>query len=669
MSKIGVFICHCGENIGATVDCEKVAAEAAKFDGVAFATDYKYMCSDPGQSLIRKAIEEQKLDGVVVAACSPRMHEPTFRRACSEAGLNPYLCEMANLREHCSWVHEKGEPTTAKAIDIVRGLVEKVKRNKPLKPIEVPITKKALVIGGGIAGIQAALDIANCGHQVILVGKEPAIGGHMSQLSETFPTLDCSQCILTPRMVEVAQHPNIKLYTYAELEHLDGFIGNFKATIRLKAKSVDEKICTGCGLCTTKCPQKRIPSEFNAGLGLRTAIYVPFPQAVPNKPVIDKKHCNYYKRGKCKICEKTCPTGAICFDKEDEFVTEDIGAVVVATGFNVLGTEFFPEYGYGRYKDVITGLQFERLASASGPTSGEIRRPSDGTMPKKIVFIACAGSRDPAKGIHYCSKICCMYTAKHAMLYQHKVHGGESYVFYMDIRAAGKNYEEFVRRAIEDDGVNYVRGRVARVYEKDGKLIVKGVDTLMGAKPVEIEADMVVLATAGVSNEGAEELAQRLHVSYDPYKFFAEAHPKLKPIETNTAGIYVAGACQAPRDIPETVSMASGAAAKVAALFSSDKLVREPLIAVVNRMAPPVYSTCVGCFMCQTACPYQAIEREEIKDRGGNVVKTVARVNPGLCQGCGTCVAFCRSKSIDIQGYSNDQMYAEVMALLHTQGA
>lgn len=669
MSKIGVFICHCGENIGATIDCEKVAAEAAKFDGVAFATDYKYMCSDPGQSLIRKAIEEQKLDGVVVAACSPRMHEPTFRRVCSEAGLNPYLCEMANLREHCSWVHEKGEPTTAKAIDIVRGLVEKVKRNKPLKPIEVPITKKALVIGGGIAGIQAALDIANCGHQVILVEKEPSIGGHMSQLSETFPTLDCSQCILTPRMVEVAQHPNIKLYTYAELEHLDGFIGNFKATIRLKAKSVDEKICTGCGLCTTKCPQKRIPSEFNAGLGLRTAIYVPFPQAVPNKPVIDKKHCNYYKRGKCKICEKTCPTGAICFDKEDEFVTEDIGAVVVATGFNVLGTEFFPEYGYGRYKDVITGLQFERLASASGPTSGEIRRPSDGTMPKKIVFIACAGSRDPAKGIHYCSKICCMYTAKHAMLYQHKVHGGESYVFYMDIRAAGKNYEEFVRRAIEDDGVNYVRGRVARVYEKDGKLIVKGVDTLMGAKPVEIEADMVVLATAGVSNEGAEELAQRLHVSYDPYKFFAEAHPKLKPVETNTAGIYVAGACQAPRDIPETVSMASGAAAKVAALFSSDKLVREPLIAVVNRMAPPVYSTCVGCFMCQTACPYQAIEREEIKDRGGNVVKTVARVNPGLCQGCGTCVAFCRSKSIDIQGYSNDQMYAEVMALLHTQGA
>ncbi len=666
MSKIGVFICHCGENIGATVDCAKVAEAAGHMEGVAFATDYKYMCSDPGQSLIKNAIKEHGLDGVVIGACSPRMHEPTFRRACAEAGLNPYLCEIANLREHCSWVHPKCEETTQKAIEIVHGLVEKVRRNTPLTPIHVPITKKALVIGGGIAGIQASLDIANSGHKVILIEKEPSIGGHMSQLSETFPTLDCSQCILTPRMVEVAQHPNITLYTYAELESLSGFIGNFEAKIRLKAKSIDESVCAGCGLCTTKCPQKKIPSEFNEGLGKRTAIYVPFPQAVPNKPVIDKEHCMHYRTGKCGVCEKVCPTHAIRFGQEDRIITEQVGAVVVTTGFNVLGTDFFPEYGYGCYADVITGLQFERLASASGPTLGEIRRPSDGTVPKKIVFIACCGSRDPAKGIPYCSKICCMYTAKHAMLYQHKVHDGESYVFYMDIRAGGKNYEEFVRRAIDEDHVNYVRGRVARVYEKDGKLIVKGVDTLLGATPVEIEADMVVLATAGVSNKGAEELAQKLHISYDPYKFFAEAHPKLRPVETNTAGIFLAGACQAPKDIPETVATASGAAAKVAALFSQPDLVREPLIAVVNRCAPPVFSTCVGCFMCQTACPYQAIEREEIKDRKGNVIKVVAKVNPGLCQGCGTCVAFCRSKSIDLQGFSNQQMFAEVEALLET---
>jgi heterodisulfide reductase subunit A len=595
------------------------------------------------------------------------MHEPTFRKACSEAGLNPYMCEMANLREHCSWVHDKSDATTKKAIDLVRMLVEKVKFNKPLYPIKVPVTKTALVIGGGIAGIQASLDIANSGHKVVLIEKDPSIGGHMSQLSETFPTLDCSQCILTPRMVEVAQHPNITLMTYSELEKLDGFIGNFKATIRKKAKSIDEKLCTGCGLCTTKCPTKKIPSEFNAGLGFRTAIYVPFPQAVPNKPVIDKDNCRYYQQGKCKVCEKVCPAGAIRFNQEDELIEIEVGAVVVATGFNVMEPSEFPEYGYGKYKDVITGLQFERLASASGPTLGEIRRPSDGKIPKKIVFIACAGSRDPAKGIPYCSKICCMYTAKHAMLYQHKVHDGKSYIFYMDIRAGGKNYEEFTRRAIVEDEVNYIRGRVSKVYEENGKLIVKGVDTLLNARPVEIEADMVVLASAAVANPGSEELAQRMHISYDAYNFFSEAHPKLKPVETNTAGIFLAGACQAPKDIPETVSQASGAAAKVAILFSQDELSREPVVAVVNRSAPPLYSTCVGCFMCATACPYQAIGEELITDRKGNVIKKVAKVNPGLCQGCGTCVAFCRSKSIDIQGYSNEQMYTEVMALLNDE--
>jgi heterodisulfide reductase subunit A2 len=665
MSKIGVFVCHCGENISATVDCAKVAETAGNYEGVAFSVDYKYMCSDPGQNLIKSAIKEKGLDGVVVASCSPRMHEPTFRKACAEAGLNPFMCEMANLREHCSWVHEKGEATTQKAIDLVRILVEKVKYNHSLSEIKVPVTKTALVIGGGIAGIQASLDIANTGHKVILIEKDPSIGGHMSQLSETFPTLDCSQCILTPRMVEVAQHPNITLYTYTELESLEGFIGNFKAKIRRKSKSLDEKLCTGCGNCTTKCPVKKIPSEFNEGLGKRTAIYVPFPQAVPNKPVIDRKNCTYYIKGKCKVCEIVCPTKAIRFDQEDQIMEIEVGAIVIATGFTVKQPDFFPEYGYGKYSDVITGLQFERLASASGPTLGEIRRPSDGKIPEKIVFLACAGSRDPAKGIPYCSKICCMYIAKHAMLYQHKVHGGKSYVFYMDIRAGGKQYEEFVRRAIEDDGVNYVRGRVSKIYEKNGKLIVSGVDTLLNAMPVEIEADMVVLATAGVANEGAEELAQKLHVSYDPYKFFAEAHPKLKPVETNTAGIFLAGACQAPRDIPESVAMASGAAVKVAGLFSQDELTREPIIAVVNRQAPPAYSSCVGCFLCQSACPYQAIEREEIKNRNGEVIKSVAKVNPGLCQGCGTCVAFCRTKSIDIQGYTHEQMYTEVMALLN----
>jgi heterodisulfide reductase subunit A len=664
MSRIGVFICHCGENIGATVDCEKVAKTVASMPGVAHSVDYKYMCSDPGQNLIRQAIKEKNLTGVVVAACSPRMHESTFRRACAESGLNPYLCEMANLREHCSWVHAKSDATTDKAVDLVSMLVEKVKRNKPLHPIKVPVTKTALVIGGGIAGIQASLDIANAGQKVVLVEREPSIGGHMSQLSETFPTLDCSQCILTPRMVEVAQHPNITLYTYSEIESVSGFIGNFTARIRKKARSIDEKLCTGCGNCVTACPIKKIPSEFNTGLEMRSAIYVPFPQAVPNKPVIDRTRCSYFKSGKCKFCESKCPAKAIRFDQQDEIIEIQVGAIVTATGFNVAETSFFPEYGYGQYKDVITGLQFERLLSASGPTLGEVKRPSDGKVPKKVVFIACAGSRDPAKGIEYCSKICCMYTAKHAMLYKHKVHNGEAYVFYMDIRAAGKGYDEFVRRAIEDDHVQYIRGRVSRVYERNGTLVVKGADTLLGAQQVEIDADLVVLATAGISNNGAEELAQKLHVSYDSHKFFSEAHPKLRPVETNSAGIFLAGACQAPKDIPESVSQASAAASKVIGLFSQNEMTREPVIAVVNRTLPPVFSTCMGCFMCQGACPYNAIEREEIKTRDGQLIKTVAKVNPGLCQGCGTCVAFCRSKSIDLQGYSNEQVYAELMELL-----
>lgn len=663
MSRIGVFVCHCGENISATVDCEKVAQDASNLQGVAYSTDYKYMCSDPGQTLVKQAIKDHKLTGVVVAACSPRMHEPTFRKASADAGLNPFLCEMANIREHCSWVHEKSDATTQKASDLVRIISEKVKKNAPLEPIKVPVTKTALVIGGGIAGIQASLDIANAGHKVILVEKEPSIGGHMSQLSETFPTLDCSQCILTPRMVDVAQHPNITLYAYSEIEKIDGFIGNFKATIRRKASSVDNDKCTGCGLCIQKCPSKRIPSEFDTRLGNRTAIYVPFPQAVPNKPVIDRENCTYFKKGKCRVCEKVCEVEAIDFEQEDRFIEEEVGAIILATGFDVLKTVDFPEYGYGKHKDIIDGLQFERLASASGPTGGEMKRPSDGKEPETVVFIACAGSRDPLKEREYCSKICCMYTAKHAMLYKHKVHHGKAYVFYMDIRSAGKNYDEFVRRAIEEDEVEYIRSRVSRIYEEDGKLVVHGADTLLGHRPVEIKADMVVLASAAIANKDAERMAQKINVSYDKHRFFSEAHPKLGPVDTNTAGIFIAGACQSPRDIPESVASASGAAGKVMIMFSQDELTREPVIAVVNRLPSPEYTTCVGCFLCQPACPYSAIEKEEIKDRNGNVLKVAAYVNPGLCQGCGTCVALCRSSSIDLQGFSDNQVFSEVMAI------
>jgi len=665
MSRIGVFICHCGENIGRTVDCERVAAEAAKLPGVAFSLDYKYMCSDPGQNLVKKAIKEERLSHVVVAACSPRMHENTFRKAVASAGLNPFLCEMANIREHVSWVHEDREEATVKAIDIVRMMVERVKKNRVLETITVPVTKRALVIGGGIAGIQAALDIADCGHEVVLVEREPSIGGHMSQLSETFPTLDCSQCILTPKMVDVANHPRITLHTYSEVELVEGYIGNFQVTVRKKARSVDEEKCTGCGICITKCPQKKIPNKFDMNLGMRPAIYVPFPQAVPNTPVIDRAHCTKFINGKCGVCQKICGPGAIDYAQEDRLIVEPIGAIVVATGFDLYTIDRKPkdspysgygEFGYGTIPDVIDGMTFERLASASGPTGGVIRRPSDGEIPQKIVFIQCVGSRARDKGISYCSKICCMYTAKHAMLYHHKVHDGKAYVFYMDARTPGKNFDEFWRRSIEEEQAIYIRGMVSRLYERDGKIIVKGSDTQLGEQ-VEIEADMVVTATAVMPQEGADLLAQKLGISYDKYNFYSEAHAKLRPVECATAGIYLAGACHGPKDIPESVAQASAASAKVMTLFSRDKLEREPIVARVRE------ATCVGCFACRNVCPYRAIEEREILDREGNLVKTVAYANPGLCSGCGTCQATCPSKSIELDAYTDQQIIAMIEAL------
>lgn len=663
--RVGVFVCHCGENIGKAVDCPAVSKEVINLPNVVYAIDYKYMCSDPGQNMIKQAIAEHSLNAVVVAACSPHMHERTFRKACRAAGLNPYMCEIANIREHCSWVHDNIQEATKKAVDLIRMTVERVKYNMPLSEIKVPITKKALVIGGGISGIQAALDIAGAGFKVVIVEKSPSIGGHMSQLSETFPTLDCSQCILTPRMVEAYQHPNIRLYTYSEVEKVEGFIGNFKVTIRKKARSVREDLCTGCGLCVQKCPIRKAPSEFDEGLANRPAIYVPFPQAVPNIPVIDRTVCTYYKTGKCQMCKKVCGRDAIDFDQQDQLVVEEVGAIIVATGYKLYRIDKkepgstvkgYGEYGYGKYKDVIDGLQFERLASASGPTAGEILRPSDKKRPEKVVFIQCVGSRDESKGFSYCSKICCMYTAKHAMLYKHKVHDGEAYVFYMDIRAGGKGYEEFVRRAIEEDHVKYIRGRVSRVYEKRGKYIVKGEDTICGV-PVEIEADMVVLATAIVAQPEASRLAQTLGIPYDKYGFYAEVHPKLRPVESSSGGIFLAGACQSPRDIPESVAMASAAASKALVLFGNEMLEREPIVAKVNE------NICVGCLYCKKVCAYNAIEQKELRDKKGDLIKVVANVNTGLCQGCGTCNATCPSKAIELMGFNDEQIFYQIKAL------
>jgi len=647
MRRVGVFICHCGLNIAGTIDVEKVAEVIGKHPGVVHAVDYTYMCSDPGQDLIKDSIVEMNLDGVIVAACTRTLHETTFRNAVASAGLNPYQFENANIREQCSWVHKDKEAATGKAIKIIQSMVEKLKLNQSLSPMTVPITRRALVIGGGISGMQTALDIANNGHEVLLVERTSSIGGRMSQLSETFPTLDCASCILTPKMVEVGHHPNIKLLTYSEIEEVEGYLGNFKVKIRRKAAFVDWDKCTGCGECSEKCPTK-VPSEFDRFMGDQKAIYIPFPQAVPKRPVIYSNHCLFFKTGKCKICERYCTTGAIDFDQQDTLIEENVGVIIVATGYNLLPKENIGEYGYGKYADVVDGLQFERLLSASGPTSGDIRRPSDGKVPKEVVFVQCVGSRDPEHGMPYCSKICCMYTAKHASLYKHTVPDGQAYVFYIDIRSAGKGYEEFVQRAIEGEEIIYLRGKVSRIFKgvaegdgEEGKLIVWGVDTLTGKK-VEIAADMVVLAMAMVPNDGVRGLATKLRISTDAHGFINEAHPKLRPVETLTAGIFLTGCAQGPKDIPETVAQASAAATRAITILSKPELEIDPMISTVDE------EICTGCGLCVGMCSYNARELNEITG--------IVEVNEVLCVGCGACIAACPSNASIHKNYTKKQI-------------
>ncbi|QJW45101.1 CoB--CoM heterodisulfide reductase iron-sulfur subunit A family protein [bacterium BFN5] len=658
MKRIGVFICHCGSNIAATVDCAKVAEAASAFPGVIYSADYKYMCSEPGQEFIKDAIKKYDLNAIVVASCTPRMHEPTFRKTLASGGLNPYMFEMTNLREQCSWVHADIVKATEKAIDLVKMSAAKVNRNEALYSTTIPVHKKALVIGAGIAGMQAALDIADAGHQVVLVDREPTIGGKMPMLDKTFPTMDCSACISTPKMVEAAQHPNIELMAYSEVVEVDGFIGNFTVKIRQKAKYVDHHKCTGCGLCETKCPQK-VPNEYDLGLGTRACIYKPFAQAVPNKPVIDPRNCRKLVSGKCGLCAKVCPTGAVNYEDTDTYFTDTFGAIVMATGYDLYKwEEVYGEYGYGKFADVVTGLHFERMVNASGPTSGKIKRPSDGKEPKSVVFIKCVGSREPAKAKRYCSRACCMYTAKHAHQVLDKIPDANVYVFYMDVRTPGKGYDEFYEATLKD-GAYYLRGRVSKIYQEGDKLIVKGEDSLIG-KQVQVAADMVVLATAMVPSAGSRELAQTVGFLPDLDGWYQEAHPKLRPVETPTAGVFLAGACQGPKDIPDTVAQAGAAAAKVCGLLSKSQLETNPMTAKSNP------SVCSGCGMCIPVCPYKAIQLTSFADRdhhGNRIIRNVASVNSGLCQGCGACTVTCRPGAIDLQGFKNDQILEEVDAL------
>lgn len=662
MQRIGVFVCHCGTNIAGTVDVKAVAAALSHEPGVVFSTDYQYMCSQAGQNMIKDAIAEHKLSGIVVCSCSPRMHEATFRKTAAGAGLNPYMVEIANIREQCSWVHKDMPTGTEKAIILGKAAVAKVNLNAPLTPGESSVTKRALVIGGGIAGIQTALDIADAGFPVDIVEAKPTIGGKMAQLDKTFPTLDCAACILTPKMVDVAQNEKIRIFSYSEVTAVKGFVGNFDVTIKRKARYVKEEICTGCGLCTEKCPQKKVPNEFNLGMNNRSAIYIPFAQAVPKVATIDPNYCMMLKNGKCGVCSKICGAGAIDYKAKDEFVEEKYGAIVVATGFNPISMEKFDEFAYSQSKDVITSLELERLMNAAGPTGGTLLRPSDGKHPHTIVFVQCVGSRCAAcadKGKEYCSKICCMYTAKHAMLIRDKYPDTEVYVFYIDVRTPGKNFDEFYRRAVEEYGVHYIKGMVGKVSPEGDKLKVQGSDLIYGNQ-LHIDADLVVLAAAIEPDKSARRLATMLTASMDTNDFFTEAHPKLRPVESPTAGVFLSGTCQGPKDIPETVSQAGAAASKVIGLLRKDKLTGNPCVAHSDEMM------CNGCSTCEKVCPYGAItytEKEFRMPDRTTKIRRVASVNEAVCQGCGACTVACMSGAMDLRGFTSRQIMAEVDAI------
>ena len=650
--RIGFYICHCGTNIAGVIDVAAAAKYAGTLPGVVISRDYRYMCSDPGQDLLQQDVKDFTLNRIVVASCSPLLHEKTFRNATEKAGLNPYFVHMVNIREHNTWVHEDKALATGKAQDLIRAAIRRVAFHEPLEKKRVPVNPDALIVGGGIAGIHAALTLANAGKKVYLVEREATIGGHMAQFDKTFPTLDCAACILTPKMTAVKAHPNITLWTWSEIEKVEGFVGNYTVTVKRKPRYVLEDLCVGCMECIEACIYKegKWPDEFNLGLNLRKPIYIPFPQAVPPVPVIDPEHCVHLKTGKCKdTCVEICADrNAIDFAQKDEFIDVQVGTVILSTGFDVFDATRIPYYGYGVYPNVYTALEMERIINASGPTGGEVVL-RNGKHPERVAIVHCVGSRDEDYN-RWCSRVCCMYSLKLAHLIQEHTHA-EIFNFYIDMRAAGKAMEEFYNR-VSEEGVHLVRGRVADIYpdpDNSERVIVQAEDTLIG-KIRKIPVDLVVLSTGLQPQADAEEVRRMFNISCSAGGFFLERHPKLAPVNTFTDGIFLAGACQGPKDIPDTVAQAGAAASEALALIDAGHVELEPNTAYI------VEEHCSGCKSCIPLCPYTAIgfDDETLK----------AKINEALCKGCGTCVASCPSGSIRQHLFEDDEVYSEIQGLL-----
>ncbi|MBQ8016826.1 MAG: CoB--CoM heterodisulfide reductase iron-sulfur subunit A family protein [Methanobrevibacter sp.] len=650
--RIGVYVCHCGVNIGGVVDCPEVAEYAKTLPNVVYATDYKYMCSDPGQAMIQEDIKEKNLNRIVVAACSPRLHEPTFRRCVEEAGLNKFLFEFANLREQDSWVHmNEPEAATEKAKDLTRMAVAKARLLEPLEATKVAVDNKALVIGGGVAGIQTALDLGDMGFKTYMVERNPTIGGRMGQLDKTFPTLDCSMCILAPKMVDCAKHENIELISYAEVKEVDGYIGNFNVKVEKKARYVDEALCTGCGQCQEACPIE-IPNYYDEGVGMVKAAYIPFPQAVPLCATIDKDYCI-----ECNLCVQACGPEAIDHNQQPEIIELEVGTIVAAIGYDPFDPSGIYQYGYGRFSNVITAMEIERMINASGPTGGHVIKPSDGIEPKRVAFIHCVGSRDETIGKPYCSRVCCMYSMKNAQLCIDHEPDTEVTCYYMDIRSFGKGYEEFYKTSQEKYGIEFIRGKPAQIFENDDlTLTIRAEDTLLG-KVTEYTYDLVVLSVGLEHSAGSDELRQTLGLSRSADGFYMEAHPKLRPVDTLTDGVYIAGVAQGPKDIPDSVAQGSAAASRAAIPMAKGEVEIEPIIASNDE------TICGACQVCVELCPFDAIS---IATGVGG--KEFAQINSALCKGCGTCVGACPSGAMNQQHFKTEQIMAQISAALEDIG-
>jgi heterodisulfide reductase subunit A len=655
--RIGVYVCHCGSNIASVVDVEELARFAEGLPHVALARHYKYMCSDPGQELVKRDIIELNLNRIVVAACSPNLHEPTFRRAAESAGLNRFLVQMANIREQVAWVTEDKDAANQKAKAHLAAAIRRVAGHEPLQRQFVRIVPRALVVGGGIAGIEAALTLADAGKEVILVERDPSIGGHMAMFDKTFPTLDCAACILTPKMTAVKLHPNIKMLTYSSVESVEGSVGNYHVKIRRKPRYIDESLCVGCMMCIDGCAftRAKFPNPFDQGMGLRKPVWIPFPQAVPPIPVVDPEVCLQLARGKCKQgCVEACgERSAFRFDQQDTIEEYDVGAVIIATGFKAFDPSVISYYGYGKYPNVYTSLEVERLLNAGGPTSGKLLL-RDGSTPRRVGIIHCVGSRD-ANYHPYCSRVCCMYAIKLAHLVREKT-GAEVTNCYIDVRTPGKGFEEFYNR-VQNEGVQFIRGKVADITpaagngnSADGGLLMQVDDTLLG-NIRQIPVDMVILAVALEPQSDAAEVRRAFGISCSADGFFLEKHPKLAPVNTANDGVLLAGACQGPKDIPDTVAQANAAAGKALALIDAGEIELEPNTAWIDE------KMCSGCKTCLSLCPYKAIVRDD--------ERKIAVIDQALCKGCGTCVAACPSGAAQQHLFSDDQVLEELEGLMN----